>query len=1465
MSEVKLDLFAESHTTMSSIEDILNAEDSDDDINLSDSVDLEYLLHSKDDFDDNAEPSHRQRDIHENELEAHNVPSFNLDVDSTCGKNNVCMQPGIPVEELGNDLESVDEGHNEDSDVDRLNQAEVRERRFLDSGQKDVISALQSKRTSNVLVNYSNVRCDELSTLSNQLKRNSSYMQHGPGAATSMVVDEAYIAVGTSKGLVILFDHQQEIRSVLGSNLTITSRPTSAVTALDTHRLVSPHQVKGFEGLLVSGYSTGEIALWDVAKGIILKLIADLHSSAIITASILDSTSDGLTSIGGSGDEANFVGLPAGWHPISTAHHDVNSVASVRGISTSIASVAASSMQSTSLIVISADGEGVMYKTRFSKTMWSSAFASESECLLDSSTGPLSGYAPLPPLLRSIQSNNAYLFKNRTNSADAKACCRYVAAHRTARLLAINVGNSQTWIVQTHPKIKILYKWDAPKPETACLNISDKAAQSACSSSSRCLDWTWVAQKQEGSAPDQNPIYIPADQSDRADPKEGVDWIPVLARCWGEGVELLSALTTEETLSEPMGPTVANVSAVASPTSQDSAVQSITSAFSFLGSTAAPVSAASLSSRAASEKCVFLTKFSTSHRCSFVGQRILSLRWVSSTELVLLTTSDVIVTNQMLETMERFSLQPSLSMELNSFFATAAVVPAPSTIRLQNNVSGRKLFVAVNETMFSIQMQSCFELANRLTEKGQWLEALALVLENVRRSPHMLQLYGAEVDRYIIRYAELAVKHPGTGSAALVPNSAAASAVNSAQSKNHFHLVSGVCIEYCIACSHLELLFSHVYNIFKSVQRHYVFLEALEPYVLSQNITSLPPTLIAEFCESALRFNRLPSIERCVPYFEIAHLDMNFITKFLYENRMFSSFLYVYAHGLNDFAGAFQIIFNFMLLPRGSADQAQDEPSDFADVGYKLLLFLCYTFDGRVFPRGDFMSGPHGDASWQLLQLAATAKLCPTPSIFSLQSAAELQAIAGALGPYPYLRKLYEVDKLAMLHALRKGIILAEDVANLTDESPPSQSLLLPAAIKVGLSSVFDNLLSFCVLVDQESSLLGIIGDMESLFFKQFFDLIVESECSLLMTFLNRFVMFCSSPQQERAVCEAKLLSLATNQHRANHAHCSEFTALLNHHNFGLASLLASQATVSTEQFRRCLAFYVKEGTDHADMKRFAFEYIHEALRSAPVALGRVEYQLGLIAEVLRVIVPLCYLDLLECRRLVQLYLSRRVFGIMENSAQDLKMQFALLNALIPSQSDGMPGERGRELIASFDEKAVVVYFNLLATYDPANVLEFLKSFEHYYPLDDCLQICRQKGISESVAFLMERTGDVLDALLMLLRDFSLKLKQVRRDVDAQLRSEMAAQAAAAKANLRVGVVEGDHYLVSQILAKQDVERAEAAKKLPSFKLLESLISCVADLCSRNSGANQTGMWLTAFDHLLMERRKFTFFKFRVI
>lgn len=1510
-------------------------------------VDLEGLLSSKDDLDLNdnfsdespnnnnglpgldAALQPRVEEVHECFVDVEHLAGVGLDNKSVFDVNAL---GSISID----DVEIVADEPTDINNISAIEKAELCEQQFLSFGKRASPSALQAKRHSSTLLGYSNVRCEELPIISSQLQRNANYKQHGPGLATCLVVSPTFIAVGTTKGLIILFDHEQEIRQVLGSNIPNLGRPIVPVSSMDVTKTFSSGNGKSMEGYLLSGYDSGEVSLWDVAKGVILKVISDLHSSQVVVASILETITDGLPSLA-AGTSA-LVPLPQGWYG-----HDSSSSSIGRSEFTSnLASAAVASMQGVNVVVITADKEGVMYKSRLSKSMWSATYTSESECLLDSSTGPLTGYAALPPLLRSIQTNNMVYLKNCNEaSPHCRVSCRYLAAHKSTRVLAINVGASQTWIVQTHPKIKIVFKWDAPlhgSSEQGKAEADDKEGADCTNGFGKFLDWTWQARSAESEIEtrgDERGAGVGAEAGaaesrpvgdahwDATTSTEGggagvyADWVPVLARCWGSRLQLLSVITTAIAgtgagAGAAEGP-VSNLGQTRSTATTNDLAHSLQSNFSFLSGGASKAS--TVLDKEGAAVVTYKTKFAVAQETSITaGQRVLSIRWVSSCELVVLTTTDVLVLSDALQPVEQLSLQPSASMELSRLFAHNVSVHQEELIPLQHGVSGRLLFVIASDIMLRVQMQSCFDLADRLISKGQWLEALALVLENARRSPAQLLHCGAELDKYIIRYVELAVKQSAHSHGGPASNSNSTSAGVAAQSKNHYHLVSGVCIEYCVASSRMDVLFAQVYSLFKAAQQHYIFLEALEPFVLAGEIRSLPPALIAEFCESALRLHRLPSIERCVAYFEIAHLDMNFITKFLYENRMYSSFLYVYSNGLDDFPGAFQIIFSFLLeasstsTGRQQQDRLQhrlqdqdglsdDIALDASDVAYKLLLFVSYSLDGKVFPRGVPMQNPHLSLSWGLLQLLTSTSLQPTPPVFSLLSTSEQARASHALGSFPYLMKLSEVDLDAVLRIVVKGVHIVQQQLNILHHSPlvsgsPRAVVAQVNNISVAdtynahdLSAIYDNLLGFCRRQDAE--LHGFDGKVRSAFFDLFLPLISTCKCSLSQDFLADMIAYAGArPAADRRNWELTMVIVAENQVRAapNLARLAQLADDLSKYNFWLACAAAAGAAklpigdsynslLRTVQAEKALSFYISFSDEEAGKAEscLVFDYIEIMFRvidRAPLQHDsnstREKLSKEFTAALLKVVAQLTLVDLPSARKVARTHLLVCAAELVEHTLQQPKAQFQLLHAMLSDPQDDLQ-TRTKILAESFGEKVLLTYFGLLATYEPVKVLDFLRTYENQYPLDDCLLVCRQKGIPEAVSFLMERTGQVLDALVMLLKDFSVKLKQVRRDIDAQLRSEKTAQAAAAKANVRIsGADSSDNYLVSQVLSKQGAARAEAATRLPCFRVLESIINCVADLCSRHCHACQQissehqagGMWLTAFDHLLMERRK---------
>ena len=55
------------------------------------------------------------------------------------------------------------------------------------------------------------VKLDNLANISKQLSRNSTDKHRGPGLPTAICLHRKFIAVGTSRSLILIFDHFQEV------------------------------------------------------------------------------------------------------------------------------------------------------------------------------------------------------------------------------------------------------------------------------------------------------------------------------------------------------------------------------------------------------------------------------------------------------------------------------------------------------------------------------------------------------------------------------------------------------------------------------------------------------------------------------------------------------------------------------------------------------------------------------------------------------------------------------------------------------------------------------------------------------------------------------------------------------------------------------------------------------------------------------------------------------------------------------------------------------------------------------------------------------------------------------------------------------------------------------------------------------------------------------------------------------
>lgn len=321
---------------MSCIEDILNEYDSSDDCMLDcKSVDIESIL--KENYDENNEDSL----VYYTNAKVDYIKNISkLDIfflnKSDNLLSNIIQDDDVNVIISLNLDDANSQQINTPDTLSVFLKSKLREQSLFNQSSIVKFSALKLKQNNFEFADYSKTLHNIfLSSISSQLKQNSNFKQHGPGEITCMTCNESYLAFGTSKGLILIFDYKEEIQQVLGSSLSKSSRSFFAITAMDSSHVGN---------LVVSGYQSGEIIVWDVMKGIILKSIIDLHTSSIVSIAFTVSMQEGLQALS-SVNISDFT--------INTLSGDLDSLSSIH--------------------FVSADCRGTVYKTILSrKNNWGS-------------------------------------------------------------------------------------------------------------------------------------------------------------------------------------------------------------------------------------------------------------------------------------------------------------------------------------------------------------------------------------------------------------------------------------------------------------------------------------------------------------------------------------------------------------------------------------------------------------------------------------------------------------------------------------------------------------------------------------------------------------------------------------------------------------------------------------------------------------------------------------------------------------------------------------------------------------------------------------------------------------------------------------------------------------------------------------------------------------------------------------
>ncbi|KAF4324050.1 hypothetical protein BBO99_00002310 [Phytophthora kernoviae] len=1306
------------------------------------------------------------------------------------------------------------------------------------------------------------VKVEPMEAISRQLRKNIEFKEYGPGSPTVVAIHSKFIATGTSKGLVIIFDHFQNIRQVLGN--TNDADSDGPVTAVD----VSPGS-----DYLVCGYQSGRIVLWDMIKGTSLKAVSDAHENPVVSLRFLKDQKP---------------------------------------------------------VLVSVDTNGLVNKLNFSKMM-GMVYVVDVDPLYDGSAGKILSISVLPQ-----------------SAGNAK-----ISYLTDQYCLAALSSEKVTFIIAIEPEVRVLYRWARPDD----IAPDDPVLPS--------LAFAWIS--------------FPG--SSRA-------LAPVLARGWGNRVQFLEVVFPggkNHSHGRHGFPTFDEHDQIES----SSAVMAV----QWLGDQVVVylnshdeicvydvmsrqeleiVDVSSLELVFASYRGKNARSFSNSFRGCYNILYLLGLKELQTARVLPWTQRiDLLVDDG--EWLEALALALDHFEGLKVAAADRAARDRFPPVFFRdkqndqclvdilhmcqtNQRTGEKEDVFRHEESADEVRWVCGEVPYP-PDIAKKLEETLQKARSGEVTKNFVPISVAErVADLLMEYVRLAIANaPGSTAATSGELGLNKIGMKLDLAKSHYQMLAGVCIEFCALIGRTDLLFGEIFTRFKEANKLSVFVELLEPYILSEKLRNLSPVAMQEFVQHFSAQGKLAQVEQCLLHLNVAELDMDTILKLCHDHELYSALVYIYNEGLDDYTTPIDVLLEACSDEKASKSTPASDPSPRVTrapsgsrvsslastfggttraagskisiakpaglstrekaeeealtgprrrrlYGYKLLLYISYALSGRTFPKHEPIAAQklgrvRSQICYHLFEKAVSMSSHARPyarleTLIDLD-ARELFNIMGRILDSPNVE--FEGEKKDEVSGRPTSRYDSARNAEFT-KCPSRLSIVISLAeVIFGPKSPFSSVEHAHFFMFEARLLSG--GSIEP---QEYADARAEAigdagttggngSASMMDSLMNFLALGPASllskgssavtpetSQEEgfdKAGREAMLVRLLTKLNKATYNHAALLASVIRE-NMNRAAVLLYK---DNGDFTQAIASYLADEDHDYQMNAFSYirvetdkaidgEDIEQGMRdSGEVEPGRrrrkvIEEAVLAHSPVLMKTDGYAFVTLILGQfpnlnnKVIQKFLSMGKEGAELEFLylkQVLMASSSTNGGSVSDEADVMKDLLERSKLRIGDDPAVQERFvRLLCEFEPAGVFPYLESHDSY-KVDACLRLCKEFVITDAEAYLLERTGDVTGALTLILQSLEQKLKILKpalRGYNASAASSsstgtsdvLASAAGGSGGTGGVGALTSSDRIIDSVQEGKD-----------AMKTLEVALT----MCQRNSLRNRDEqaekLWFTLLDKLL--------------
>ncbi|KAF2132487.1 hypothetical protein P153DRAFT_332726 [Dothidotthia symphoricarpi CBS 119687] len=545
-----------------------------------------------------------------------------------------------------------------------------------------------------------------------------------------------------------------------------------------------------------------------------------------------------------------------------------------------------------------------------------------------------------------------------------------------------------------------------------------------------------------------------------------------------------------------------------------------------------------------------------------------------------------------------------------------------------------------------------------------------------------------------------------------------------------------VCFTGLLSMKELDFLFEDVYDAFEDASAEQPFFETLEPYILDDEITAVPPNVLKDLINFYAGVGRGSQLEEMICRLSTDTMDMNQVTTLCQQYFLYDALIHVWTQTIGDFITPLTNILELLKLVDFDIDETENI---FISSAKKIFPYLAYTFTGRVYPVGTSMDDAQAySAKKDMYRFMFSGKNIQWPP--GTGEVVLTRTDKSPEPPFPYLRLVLEFDASSFMSMLNEAF---EDGFLNGEQQAPNGSNINGNQ----RGSAFTPTRQYIVNI-----LLGVMTpdnfDVEDIIY--FYMFIARNlpkypqHIMLPGTSLHQILVgLCNYPTEViKEDCQLSVEYLLSIYHPP-----SPQSLVPLFERAGFHRVLKSVYR-GAQQYAKLLETYLDDTED----EKAVFDCIHDILRPGK---GLVSKQVN---EVKALIVDrasdLAAVDASQTALTIKRYAPDLLKSVFDGLDDNSDVQYHHLKAIVE------PHQVQTDEVTAIDENLpsglIERYVQLMCTYNSSHVADFvslLKSGD--LRLDPILPALEKSGAIDAAIILMARDGLVQDAMGRLVKHIS--------------------------------------------------------------------------------------------------------------